>query len=228
MRAILTMRGLVIGSAIALAACSGTSRGPSKANGQSVTLTGCLQPGDQPNTYVLRVPGSPIAGGTGGGAVGTTGGGAGDQSGTGTAPNSNATGASTVHTYRLVAGDPKVNLDMNQGTSVSVTGTLENESGNGTTGTAGSGQSQAVGSSGTSTGSSQSGEQASDASSGAGQRGQSAAEGAKGSSPRAGSGNDPAERQQGSATGNNAAPAGGTVSVTAVHRVAGGCTGLKQ
>ncbi len=231
MRGILTMRALVIGSSLALvAACSGTSRGPSKANGQTVTLTGCLQPGDQPNTYLLRIPGSPIAGGTGGGAVGTTGG-AGDQSGTGTAPNSNATGASTVHTYRLVAADPKVNLDMNQGTMVSVTGVLENRSGNGAVGTSGSGQNQAVGTSGSSQpGNGQSGEQASDASSGTGsQRGQSAREGAKGSSPQAGSGNEPAERQQGSATGNAGAGAGGElVSVTAVHRVSGGCSGQKQ
>ncbi len=228
MRAIFTIRTLAFGSCIAFAACSGTSRGPSNVNGQTVTLTGCLQPGDRADTYVLRVPGSPIAGGTGGGAVGTTGGGAGDQSGTGTAPNGNATGSATMHTYQVVAADPKVKLDMNQGTTVSVTGVLENGTANGTTGTSGSGQNQAVGTSGSSgTGSNQAGEQASDASSGvSGQSSRPAREGAKGASPQAGTGSEPAERQQGSAT---AAPAeGGVVHVTAVHRVAGGCSGLKE
>ncbi len=109
--------------ALALAliiACSPSSR----RNGAAVTLTGCLQPGDSPGTFLLTSTGMPNT------AVGTSGASqpsADVKNPTGTPAKSNSSdiGAATTKVYTLIPSGT-VDLAKNQGRLVRITGRFDN------------------------------------------------------------------------------------------------------
>lgn len=125
------MNGFVVAAAVAAAVACGP--GQQSPEGPQVTLTGCLQPGESPNTFRLAATGGPS------GAVGTTGEDTqtsqrDNPTGTPSGSRSSDVGISTTRVYTLIAGR-EVDLSPHQGTVVQVTGRLHE--GDGATGTGG-------------------------------------------------------------------------------------------